>query len=228
MSAQPDAGSTAAQAALSSPLRRRLLKFLRGDQTPHDAHELAAVVGLHVTTVRFHLNVLIRAGLVRGEAQPRGDTGRPRTVYQVVTHSEPEGYATLTRLLSAQLAATAPARAARAERAGVAWAAEVSTTGASRTGELSDQQVAQAVTGLFTELGFDPELQGDDGDREIRLHVCPFRTAARAHPEVVCSVHLGLLRGSLVQLGAPETTAELLPFVEPELCVARLGPSGGQ
>jgi predicted ArsR family transcriptional regulator len=82
------------------------------------------------------------------------------------------------------------------------------------------------VTRLFAELGFDPELGGDEAGRQIRLHACPFRDAARANPEVVCSIHLGLLRGTLARLGAPPTTAQLLPFVEPELCVAQLTPAG--
>jgi NAD-dependent dihydropyrimidine dehydrogenase PreA subunit len=40
---------------------------------------------------------------------------------------------------------------------------------------------------------------------------------ARDHPEVVCAVHLGLLRGSLTRL---DTCAapRLVPFVEPEPC----------
>lgn len=78
---------------------------------------------------------------------------------------------------------------------------------------------------MFAELGFDPELAGDETDRQIRLRACPFRDAARANPEVVCSVHLGLLRGTLTRLGAPPTTTRLLPFVEPELCLAQLTPT---
>ena len=39
---------------------------------------------------------------------------------------------------------------------------------------------------------------------------------------MVCSVHLGLLRGTLDRLGTPKTTARLLPFVQPDLCLAQL------
>jgi len=53
-----------------------------------------------------------------------------------------------------------------------------------------------------------------------------FRAAARTNPEVVCSVHLGLLRGTLSRLGAPPTAAGLVPFVQPELCLAQLTPTG--
>ena len=79
---------------------------------------------------------------------------------------------------------------------------------------------------MFAQLGFDPELAGDEADRQIRLRACPFRAAARADPEVICAVHVGLLQGILTRLGAPPTTARLLPVVGPELCLAQLTPAG--
>jgi predicted ArsR family transcriptional regulator len=39
---------------------------------------------------------------------------------------------------------------------------------------------------------------------------------------VVCSIHLGLMQGMLAELDAPIDTDRLDPFVEPDLCVARL------
>jgi predicted ArsR family transcriptional regulator len=219
------AGGDTPAAALASPQRRRLLELLRAGVAPQDARELAAATGLHVSTVRFHLDVLRRAGLVNSRSQPRATPGRPRTVFTAVSQVEPGGYPTLTRMLAAHLADTPEARAARAERAGVAWAEEL-TAGAHRPPKVGAQEAARAVTGIFAELGFDPELAGDETDRQIRLRACPFRAAARANPEVVCSVHLGLLRGTLTRLGAPPTTARLVPFVEPELCLARLTPAG--
>ena len=211
--------------ALASRQRRRLLELLRAGEAPRDAQELAAATGLHVTTVRFHLDLLRRAGLVDSHSQPRGTRGRPRTVYTAVNHAEAGGYPALTRLLAAHLADTPEARAVRAEQAGMDWAAEF-TAETDRSPQVDAYEAARTVTRLFAELGFDPELVGEEEDRQIRLHACPFRDAARANPEVVCSVHLGLLRGTLTRLGAPPTTARLLPFVEPELCLAQLTPAG--
>jgi predicted ArsR family transcriptional regulator len=214
-----------AETALASPQRRRLLDLLRVAAAPRDAHELAAATGLHVSTVRFHLDLLLRAGLVAGRSQPRATAGRPRIAYTAVSQREPGGYPALTRLLAANLADTPEERAARAERAGMSWATEL-TAEADQPSGVDAEQAARTVTGMFAELGFDPELAGDETDRQIRLRACPFRDAARANPEVVCSVHLGLLRGALDRLGAPPTTTRLLPFVEPELCLARLIPTG--
>jgi predicted ArsR family transcriptional regulator len=77
------------------------------------------------------------------------------------------------------------------------------------------------VTEVFAELGFDPEPAADR--REVLLRGCPFRAVAREHPRVVCAVHLGLLRGLLERLGGATAGADLQPFVEPEMCVARVG-----
>jgi predicted ArsR family transcriptional regulator len=205
---------------LASPQRRRLLGLLQEADAPADAHELAARTGLHLTTVRYHLDVLRRAGLVDSRSRRRAGAGRPRTVYSPVRTPESGGYPTLTRMLAAQLADTPEQRVAQARKAGLAWAAELMAgPDGSPTGV---EDPARVVTGIFADLGFDPELVGDRSAGEIRLHACPFRTAARADPDVVCSVHLGLLRGTLDGLGTPETEVRLLPFVEPDLCLALL------
>ncbi len=226
MSGPGDGASPEAPAApLASSQRRRLYELLSAAETPRDAQELAAATGLHVTTVRFHLDVLRRAALVASRFQPRATAGRPRTVYTALSQREPGGYPALTRLLAAHLADTPEARAVRAEQAGASWAAELTAEGVPSSG-VDAEEAARVVTRMFAELGFDPELAGDETDRQIRLRACPFRAAARANPEVVCSVHLGLLRGTLTRLGAPPTTTRLLPFVEPELCLAQLTPAG--
>jgi predicted ArsR family transcriptional regulator len=81
------------------------------------------------------------------------------------------------------------------------------------------------VNAVFAELGFDPDL-ARDGDRlEIRLHACPFRAVAATNPDVVCSVHLGLLRRTLADVDAPPAAVSLQPFVEPHLCLAQIAPA---
>ena len=54
------------------------------------------------------------------------------------------------------------------------------------------------------------------------MQPCPFLELARRHEEVVCPIHLGLMRGALSELGARTTATKLEPFVRPELCVAHL------
>lgn len=220
-----DAAGADVHAALSSPTRRRLLALLRADDAARDAHDLAQVVGLHLTTVRFHLEVLRRAGLLGRSSSPQAGAGRPRTVYAAVSAARADvsdGYRQLAGLLAAHLSDTAEARSVRAEQAGRDWAGHL-LPAVGDTG-LTVGEAAGRVSGLFADLGFEPELTTIGQDRQIALRACPFRAVAREHPEVVCSVHLGLLRGSLAQLGA-SATSRLMPFVEPELCLAHLAPA---
>src|SRR6185312_17134440 len=121
----PAAGPPATAVALASTQRRRLFELLDAADAPTDAHELAAATGLHVTTVRHHLDVLHRAGLVESHSLRRASVGRPRTVYTAVRNREPSDYPTLTRLLASQLADSPEERVARSEKAGLAWAAEL-------------------------------------------------------------------------------------------------------
>jgi hypothetical protein len=78
----------------------------------------------------------------------------------------------------------------------------------------------------MSELGFAPERDpaGETDDQVlIQMTACPLRELARTHSEVVCGVHLGLMREVLDRNGARDTVnVRLHPFVEPELCVARL------
>ena len=72
-----------AAALLASPVRRKIVDALAladGDaDTPgFTAAELGAEVGLHVTTVRFHLDQLVAAGLVESAVRREGGAGRPR------------------------------------------------------------------------------------------------------------------------------------------------------
>ncbi|MBL7620519.1 MULTISPECIES: metalloregulator ArsR/SmtB family transcription factor [unclassified Frankia] len=218
--------------------RLDLLRLLRAAPEPLDAHQLAQESGLAVSTVRFHLDRLAAAGLVVSEPRPRSTPGRPRVTYTSTSPGDDRGaYEQLAGALAANLADSAADKAARAERAGRAWADErfsarsrdVATAVARPPGRelraLGD--VMREVMALFTEVGFDPELAGEPGGQRLLLHACPFLGVAKAHPDVVCTLHLGLLRGALEHLGAPPLDTRLVPFAEPGLCVAHLtAPSG--
>jgi predicted ArsR family transcriptional regulator len=214
--------------ALAVLSRMRLLDALRASERALDARELAAACELHVSTVRFHLEILSEAGLVRSQSEPARRRGRPRLLYSPASAGgtgDPErtGYQLLATVLAAHWADTPAERTQRAERAGHAVATAQRLAPPPATGPTIEESVAQ-VSGLFAELGFEPELAREGQELQIRLHNCPFRAVAVQHPEVVCSMHLGLLRGSLVELGAPATVSSLAPFVEPRLCIARISP----
>jgi predicted ArsR family transcriptional regulator len=201
--------------------RRRLLAILRGASEPLDAQELARVTGQHVTTVRFHLDVLTRESLVRQFQQPPRGRGRPRIGYTAVQRSV--GYQELAQALADQLGSDPRRRPDAAIAAGRAWGAKMETL--DQTIESLDNAKDVTMT-LMSELGFAPERNATaetDEQVMVRLTACPLRELARTHSEVVCGVHLGLMREILDRNGGRDiVNVRLHPFVEPELCVARL------
>jgi predicted ArsR family transcriptional regulator len=207
-------------AALSVPSRLRLVEVLRGSREPLDADTLAERTGLHRNTVRFHVDVLADAGLVSRRADKRGQAGRPRLLYSLARDLpgvEGDGYRMLAGALAAHLAHR-PKNAGREGEAAGRELAETLPTGTAATGASAARQVKI----LFTELGFAPELRVTPSAYQLRLHRCPFRELAAEHPDVVCGLHLGLLRQTVAQMGAPVPDVSLKPFVGPDLCIAEL------
>jgi predicted ArsR family transcriptional regulator len=209
--------------ALAEDSRVRLLRLLAVADRPVSAQELADQVNLHLTTVRAHLDVLLDAGLVDSEPEQRSTPGRPRILYRATAELPQErgGYRLLAEVLASHLAGTTPDPAQQAVAAGRAWG-EYLVDRPPPFVRLSAAEARRQVVDLFQELGFDPEVAAEGG--QILLHRCPFLDVARRHQNVVCSVHLGLLQGALEALGAPLTSGQLEPFVEPSLCVSHLTP----
>ena len=223
---------TQTHGALAVASRLRLLDALRTSDRPMDVRELAAACGLHVTTVRFHLDVLTDAGLVTSQSGQSGTRGRPRRLYtpasRAIAAGGHTGYELLSEILAAHWAGSRDERAQRAEQAGWAWAGQREpgpTLAEATVGEATVGEAAVYVNAVFAELGFDPELVHDGETMQIRLHACPFRAVAVTHPEVVCSIHLGLLRRTLADVDAPPTAVSLQPFVQPHLCLAEIAPA---
>ncbi|MGH3802296.1 MAG: LytTR family transcriptional regulator DNA-binding domain-containing protein [Pseudonocardiaceae bacterium] len=77
-----------AHGALAATSRVKLLDTLRASAHPMDARELSAACGLHVSTVRFHLDVLSEAGLIRSRPESSRSRGRPRLLYTAATGDE--------------------------------------------------------------------------------------------------------------------------------------------
>jgi predicted ArsR family transcriptional regulator len=237
--------------------RERVLRIVREHGGAIDAVELASRMKLHVTTVRFHLDALCDEGAIERTRVNRDGRGRPRTGYRAV--AERLDYRILAEILAMELGETAETRARRAQRAGVQWAERIAAAQPEAVGGQEGTDAAQAgdpldrgavlATEVFDRMGFDAELAAESEpsaslsadseqvlgrERVIRLHACPVRDLARAHPEVGCGLHLGLLQGLVDRAAAgggladhedAALSARLEPFVEPELCIARLAAS---
>lgn len=218
----------AAHRALADTSRVAILEVLRRAQEPLDVAQLTERVGLHRNTVRSHLAVLQRAGLVGGEVGKREGPGRPRVVYRPLERlAGANGFRLLAFILAGYLAQSTPHPEEAALEAGRAWGQYLVDRPAPFA-KLSREESLQRIQQLFQRLDFDPELEAAGEQVRLNLHHCPFRELATTHPEITCSVHLGLIRGALGEMRAPIKAGRLDSFVAPSLCVAHLAPSGSK
>jgi predicted ArsR family transcriptional regulator len=208
--------------ALADPKRAQILADLAEDG-PLDTRELARRVGLHVNTVRAHLGWLVDAGLVASERVPPRGRGRPRLVYRSLVTEPEEGrrYRLLAEILTALVARFGPEAEAQLEEIGEAWGHYLveSPTPSARLGE---DEAIERLLSLLAEAGFRPQLEQAERRRRILMRPCPFLELAQRHREVVCPIHLGLIRGALAELGATTRASRLEPFAGPDLCIAHL------
>ncbi|MGH7862642.1 MAG: helix-turn-helix transcriptional regulator, partial [Candidatus Dormibacteraceae bacterium] len=185
--------------------------------------ELGRRIGLHPNTVRFHVEQLIEARLVHTVTAPISGRGRPRVLYQAEsdpTDEEEGGYRLLAQILASYLATVEQPKAV-AESAGRAWGGYLAAKPQPYSG-ISGAEATTKIVELFGGLGFMPEAVAAGSDTRVLLHRCPFREVAQSHQDVVCAVHLGMLRGALAEMGAPLHATDLESFVEPNLCIAHL------
>lgn len=213
-----------------------------GRHEPVTTSELTRVLGGHENTTRQHLDALHRDGYVRG-AQNRGRMGRPSVAYSLsssgLTHlagqsASPEHLA-LVATLSDHLLASTDDPVTTARRVGEAWGRRLAgrhdvadgTKGADRA-EVPDADALAEVLDLLGSLGFSPAVEEAEGPGdaqgdpvELVLRTCPLLDAARESPDVVCTVHEGLVEGFLHARGSAAQVA-VVPFAAPHGCRATI------
>lgn len=205
---------------LSVP-RALVLEELGRFSRPATVSELAGACDQHPNTVREHLDALIRRGLVsRGTAPARG-RGRPAVLYRAepldANRTQVREYGVLATALAAHVEATVD------DPAG--WGR---SAGESRGRDLVDpveptlDAAETAARTLLERHHFDP-VDADDGT--IRLRQCPILDAARSHPDVVCSLHQGVLTGVYAAHGVSADRAmRVTPFALPGCCLIEFPP----
>lgn len=195
-----------------------MLDALRSATSPLRLTEVCELVGLSPNAVRRHLARLADDGLVEVDHEAPQGPGRPAALYTAAAEPDDgEAFRTLAGLLGRALNALGDSRATGA--AGRDWARRV-VEQRERDGLDRPKDALDVVYDLFAEGGFGPRLV----DAEvIELHRCPFITLAVEQPEVVCAVHLGLVRGVLDEYD-DRRTARLVPVLDGSgPCVLRLG-----
>ncbi len=199
------------------PTRAEVLHHLRTAGGPVPVSEVSAAVGLHPNTTRFHLDALTELGLVVRQAEQRHRPGRPKVMYRAADGHRANGYQDLAAAMVKHFAAGLEERGARAITAGEAWGAELRGNAAPQ-----EDSLARVVT-TMQGLGYEPELVGGD-EPVLELSRCPYLDLADDDPEVVCKLHLGLIKG-LLGPDQPWAVSAIVPFAAPSKCLVRLAPS---
>lgn len=161
----------------------QLLAILQAADAQYSIEELSRQTGLHVNTVRTHLDVLTAGGHVqRIQSEPQG-RGRPPLAFRAVGNTR-SPFDDLSQTLAETLEVAADPDLARgtAER----WA---DTLGPTAPANSPDEAVGNAVEALRT-VGFSAEASalGDS----ITMGSCPYASLIADHP-IICDIHTELL-----------------------------------
>jgi predicted ArsR family transcriptional regulator len=218
--------------------RLEVLRLLQAAGAPLSIAAIASRLDVHPNTVRFHLDALVSSGLAERVRPEHRRPGRPPLLFRAARRMDPAGprrYQLLAEILVHSLAA-GPDPARRAAEAGRAWgrqfaplmesSAENRARHGAGTGRARPGEPAGRLVMLLDELGFAPELRVTDEGVRVDLRRCPFLELAESRAQVVCPVHLGLMRGAMDAWDAPLTVDRLEAFAQPDLCVAHLAPAG--
>lgn len=186
--------------ALGDNTRYAIYLELARSPRPLATAEIAETLGLHPNTVRPHLERMREVGLLAVEVDARGEIGRPQHRYSLTTDSpslglEPPSMPLLAELMTAvaALGGAGPAEALDVGRA----------AGAARAAAYADAPSSlEAFVADHDRLGFDPVVGEGPGDTAVVAFAnCPYRALAEEHPELVCSLHQGLVEGFVAQMG---------------------------
>lgn len=217
-----------------TPRRRTVLEVLRTAGAPLGVNEVAERVGVHANTARFHLDSLVTRGAVERTLEAPAGRGRPRAVYAPRRGMDRGGrreYRLLARMLLSRLASTGADAEAEAVEAGRVWGRHL-VDPAPPFHTVTGREAVDRLVGLLADLGFDPVTpanpvndESDDVPDVIRLRHCPFLELAEEYRQIVCPLHLGLMKGALAELDAPVAADRLEPFAEPDACHAHFVPA---
>ncbi|HKD94185.1 MAG TPA: helix-turn-helix domain-containing protein [Gaiellaceae bacterium] len=195
--------------------RQMILEALRSAHDGLDTNQLAERLDLHPNTIRWHLGLLTDAGLVHETPERRHGRGRPSIVHCLTGEGIARGrdeYRLLATVLTEVVAGDRDGEA-RAYEAGVRWGRH-----------LQQGEPEAGIADLLDQEGFAAEQHGD----RVEMRRCPFYALAEGSPQVICTLHHGIIDGALAEAGSEQTVDRLDPFVEPGLCIAHLSPEAQQ
>ena len=191
--------------ALGDNTRYAIYLELARSPKPLATADIAESLDLHPNTVRPHLERMREVGLLEVSAEVRTAVGRPQNLYALSDGApslglEPPTFPMLARML---------VRLAEATGATSDDAADVGRD-QGNVDARAYTSAASCLEALVDRLGFDPAVDGsEEGETAVIAFAhCPFRELAEAHPDLVCSLHRGMVEGFVETMG----DADVLDF----------------
>jgi predicted ArsR family transcriptional regulator len=214
-------------ATLGDATRRGIYIMTREAAGPVTATQVAEAFDIHANVARHHLDRLVDDGYLgvsrsRRSGKSGPGAGRPAKLYEVTTKEvalqfPARRYDLLSELLVRVVQRLEPDDAgAVAEAVGREYGKQL----AAEIG-LPDEQgfetAVQAVARAMMGVGFDTAVDPDGGTLVTRF--CPFGDTAANHPEVVCRIDQGIVRG-LMEAAHQRSVAVVTPHAtEDEDCI---------
>ncbi|MDQ2935520.1 MAG: transcriptional regulator [Chloroflexota bacterium] len=228
-----DPADIQAVALLHEPVRRALYEWVADAGRAVSREEAAAGVDISRALAAFHLDRLVREGLLIAEyrrlsGRSGPGAGRPAKLYRrgprQVTVSLPERRYEIAAELFAetieQLGEQLPPDALRAAARRVGQA--VGSAARKRLGGRPGQKrLRLALVETLRERGYQPR---EAASGEIELGNCPFHALVDDHRPLACGMNLALADGLLDGLGASN---EARYHPEPGQCCVIIGSPGG-
>ncbi|HET8931140.1 MAG TPA: helix-turn-helix domain-containing protein [Acidimicrobiales bacterium] len=204
--------------ALGDTTRYGIYRLIAGLDRPATVAELTDEFGLNHNTVRQHLKKLREARLVEEVAEaPRGP-GRPRLLYRLTDEAaaewNDEGPYERLSLLLLEVATTGDS------------ALEVGRAAGRRMHLDADAaDPIAAMTVAMAAQGFAPRTTTVGDRTELVLEHCPFASAAEVNPQIVCSLHRGMLEGLASQVDGVALTDLIATDPRQARCLVRVDSS---
>lgn len=217
-------------ASLGDATRRGIYFSVREAPEPVTANQIAELFDIHANVARHHLDRLVHDDYLqvthrRRTGRQGPGAGRPAKHYkttgkEVSVQFPARRYDLLSELLVRIVERIAPDTAGDiAQQVGMEYGRELATE-IGLPADAGFDTAVQAVAKAMTGVGFGTEVNAED---RLLLHkFCPFGTTATDHPEVVCRLDQGIVRG-LLAAANQQPVAIVTPHARPdEECVTKV------
>ena len=197
--------------AVADPIRLRVVRKLAESPTA-TLPELAHAAGVHLNTVRPHVQRLEDSGVVTRETEASQGRGRPRVAYRLAPGWTPPttDFLGLAELLAATLLRTSPS-ADDLRTVGLEW-------GRWLLGRPGAHDVAEELPLALEQLGFQARITGD----VLQLSACPGTLVVPGRPELMCELVVAVVDGLLTGSGSGLTVGRRVHHPDVRRCSLEL------